>query len=213
MNGITSGYAGSFHIPSQTQTAGTAIVAAIPAFGDTYRTRLTHIRYASAATAHTLIVMKALARTYATAAVAITGTSLVLDSITFLNKTLAANDYIVYKDVAGTYRATTVSSIVTATKTLTIPAAAEAIADNAPVWLFGLSSETPNANTNILTVASVVGDYNMSGGGIQAGFKSLVISGTTYQGRGGHGDPMILYSGNGTNAGTLYTASGHFSKV
>jgi hypothetical protein len=51
----------TFAVPRQTQTAGTAIVAFVPP-RKWKKTKLTFLQYTSAGTAHTITIMKELAR-------------------------------------------------------------------------------------------------------------------------------------------------------
>ena len=206
---------GTFNIGlRRTETAGTAIVIVIPPARRGARTRITGIVYTNGSTAHTLRVLKALARTTVATAAAINATTLVVTSASFRGDTLAASDYIVVQHDDGTYGAYLVSAVATVT-TLTIanhssPATtglSVACAAGNRVWLMGAIGEAEHRT--ILAVASVVNSYNDAVSGLASSGYRSVASGTVYT-RSGNDDPLIAYSNNATAAGAFESVSGYY---
>lgn len=204
MSLLTNSLNGGFSITAQTQTAGTPIVAVCPPKGERFRTRLSFASYVAAGTAHDLVVMKALARTKATAAAAASQAVLNIESSSFIGQTLAANDWIVVRHSNGSYGAYKVSSIssleVTLDSSLTLP-----VSENAPVWIMGAPGETPHVT--LAVAANTNKDFVFGDSGVDSGYLPHRVSSTDYT-RSGFGDPLLLYSANGSNAGKLNAAAG-----
>jgi hypothetical protein len=195
------------HIGETTATAATAITGLIPPKGDNYKTKITKAVYTPAATAHDLIIMKALARTTVLTSAVDGATTLVLpdgaNGDEFLNgEALASGDYIIVKYDDGFYGILAVSA--NTAGSLTVGALAQPITAGAPVWLMGAPGQagTPAIHLTYKCVAStrmVFGDAEA--GCAESGFETVVSN--TYYSRSGFGDPLMLYSANGTNAGFL----------
>lgn len=196
---------GTFAKKRLTQTAGTEILQVIEPSMKGAKARITGIIYTAAATAHTLSLMKALNKTTTTTAKVATDTTLVLTVATFLNQTLAASDYVVVKHTDGTYGAYKISGI--SGTTITINALSADVAAGQPVWMMGSISEAEHCQ--ILTIASVMNQFRDAISGLcVTGYRS-VYSGTVYQ-RSGNDDPILVHSGNATNAGVLESVSGYY---
>ncbi len=199
---------GRFAYKRLTQTAGTVITQVVEPKMNGSKAIITRIAYLCGATAHTLIVLKALAKTVATAAQVATDTAITVASKAFRGDNVAASDYIVVRHTDGTYGAYLVSAV--STLTFTIPALAAAVAINSPVWIMGAVGETEHINFN--AVASVLNQFGDPLGGLASGGYRSVSSGTVYQ-RSGNDDPLIVYSANGTNAGVFESISGIYGNL
>lgn len=197
------------NITNQTASAGTAIMACVPPSENLrLKTRIMGMAYISAGTAHTLTVMKALAKTSTTAAAAAGATSIAVASTSFgAAQTLAASDFAVIRLQVATgyiYQLLAVSGV--STLTLTVTALETAAPSGSPVWLFGTAAES-NAGLDVyLPTVSAKTQYNFGDGGVStSGFK-VEVSNVVYQ-RSGRGDPLIVNSTNGTAAGTIESIS------
>lgn len=217
-----SGLAGvrSFYVPPQTQAFGTAIadyIAPTPSL----RTKLALLKYTAQGTAHTVYVMRPLAKTTVYADAIAGATSLVItrdpgnysanataDQKQFTpsvaNNLIASGDYHLFRKPDGTFVFGTNSGATTnanGTVTLTVSALPTGgVKAGADFWFFGVFGDTNpadnRANPGFLTgtgAAFTFGD----------GSSSLVES---Y----GVNEPLAIYSANGTAAGTLNQASGFY---
>jgi len=187
---------GTFHFYTTTQTAGTVITQLIPPSPSvSQKVRLTKIVYTPGATVHNLILMRAAEQVLTTAAAAASATTIVVDSSGFAGQTIASGDYLVVEHADGTCGLYLASAL--ATLTVTINALSKAVNSGARVWILGSISET--WHSTLPTVASIRNDFAEPIGGLaQSGWDD----GTSYA-RDGRGEPMVIYSANATNAGTL----------
>lgn len=192
---------GAFHFYHNTQAFGTPITQLIPPL-EGFKIRLGDLVYTPAGTAHDIIIMRALALTQTTAAVAAAATTINVLDADFVDQTIAADDYIVSENADGTYSLHLVSAI--ATLALTVGAVPKAINDDANIWIMGAPGDTTWHST-LKTIASTRMTFSAPVAGLaETGF----IDGS-YD-RDGKGDPMLIYSANGTAAGTLnYGSAGY----
>jgi hypothetical protein len=196
---------GTFHKKRNTVAFGTIITQVIEPAMKGAKTRITAMDYICGGTAHTVTVMKALAKTKTTAAAVATGTALVLEAATFLNQTIAANDFIVVKHTDGTYGVYLVSALTTLT--VTIGALSADVASGSPVWIMGATGEAEHIP--FLVTASVRNTYyDPIAGVVTSGYRS-VYGGTVYQ-RSGNDDPLLIHSNNATATGILEHVSGYY---
>ena len=192
----------AYHRFHHTETFATPIVDLIPPQSGSI-IRLTSWVYTAAGTVHDLLFMRALNQVETTAAAAAAATTIVLDSATFCGQTIAANDYVVTENADGTHTSHLVSAL--ATLTITVPSLAKAINSGAKVWIMGAPADTSYHSTlkSIASTRLELVDY--LSGIAQGGFDD----GTSYA-RTGTGDPVLLYSANGTAAGILNRASARY---
>lgn len=190
------------HLFHHTEAFGTPIVDLIPPQPSS-NIRLTSWVYTPAGTAHDLLFMRALNKVYTTAAAVAAATSVVLDSASFCGQTIASGDYLVIEHGDGTYGFYLASAL--ATLTVTINALSKAVNSGAAVWIMGAPGDTSYHST-LKTIASTRMEFvDYLSGIAQGGFDD----GTAYA-RDGIGDPALLYSANGTAAGTLNRASARY---
>lgn len=207
----------TYAIPRQTQTAGTPIVALVPP-RKWKRTKLSYLQYTSGATAHTMTLMKELSRVKAYAAVAGGGTTLVLTQDPGLysalpewlgrgitpgtaNNAIAANDYIAYQCIDGSWEFNKVSAAaagaVSGTVSLTVTAVGNSgIAAGATVYYFGASGDTDphynRAHSQLKPTASATTTYPSAAGGATVVEQSYHME-----------SPILVFVDNITAAGTL----------
>lgn len=192
----------------KTETAGTVIVQLIEPWPGAY-TRVTGLRVSTLGTAHILTVLRPLNMTTASAAVAAGGTSLVLSAqpgdynangtVATADNNIATNDYVVYQNADGSY----VGEIVTVSSlTLTITAAVTGgIAAGAPVWFFGIVTDTNPANNQAHPRFNLAANTTTTFGrsdGITTipDHKSMNVG-------NGKNQPLLLIIDNGTAASTI----------
>jgi hypothetical protein len=198
---------GRFGLDRKTETAGTAIVHCIPPSLRGGKAIITNIDYVAAATAHTLTIFKAIAKTTTTAAAAASQAVVALTAKTFRGDTLAANDFVVIQHTDGTFGVYVVSSVSGLNVTMT--GNVSAISANAPVWIMGAVGEAEHVQ--ILTIASVRNNYASAFAGIaQSGFYTSNADGYN---RSGIDDPLLVHSNNATNAGFLENVSGYYANA
>lgn len=187
---------GAFAFYHNTQTSGTPITQLIPPPRSTnYKLRLMKLVYTAGATVHDILLMRALHQVETTAAAAAAATSLVLDEATFVGQTLANGDYVVVEHADGTYGVYLVSAL--ATLTITINALSKAVNSGAKVFIMGAPGDTSYHST-LKSIASTRIEFDGGASGLgDTGYDDGVYD------RDGKGDPMLIYSANGTNAGTL----------
>jgi len=202
-------YGGSWSTPgSLTANAGTAISFVVPPKPG-YKVQVKNLNYESGSTAHTPLVLKALAKTYLTAAAATSATSIVLASAAFRDQTLANGDYVVIAYDNGTYGFLAASAL--STLTATVSALAFAAAANNSVWILGSLTEVEHSVFR--PKVSVMSQYqDFSGAVAEGGFLPKTVASVNYVNDNGYGDPIVLYSGNATAASQL-TASGVYSRL
>lgn len=218
-----------------TQTAGTLITRLItPLFGAV--TRLVSLAYTCGATAHTLTVMRPLGKT--TVASPAAGGQNVINitndpgkfSTTYPGGTsnvaddgIAANDFVAYQCNDGTWVVDTVASVATLALTMTTNVPASGVAAGAPLWFFGIATDT-NPADNLphpqftLTASQLTTLGDTVGEGI-AGFVGSIAhppfmasgGATTGNNMDGTNEPLIVQSNNITAAGTLETVQAMYT--
>lgn len=185
----------------QTQTAATPIIQLIPPLTGR-KVRITSLVYTAAGTVHDLILMRAGNQVLTTAAAAAAATTLVLDSASFVGQTIASGDYLVVEHSDGTFGYYLASGL--ASLTVTINALTKAVSAGAKVWIMGSISEA--WHSTLKSIASTRIEFRDPSSGIaESGWED----GTSYS-RGGDGDPMMIYSANGTAAGTLNCGAANY---
>ena len=191
------------HFDHHTETAGTVIIELVPPL-ENYKARLTALVYTAAATAHDLIIMRCINKVQTTAAAAAAATTIVLSSASFGADTLASGDYVVVEHADGTYGFHLASGL--ATLTLTINALAKAVNAAANVWIMGAITDTTYHST-IKSIASTRVEFKDAAAGIaESGYNIGTYS------RDGLGDPLLVYSANGTNAGIVNLGSAVYAR-
>lgn len=235
----TAGTAFTAFIPPHTRTGGSApylyqATASGPTGapwwgGKVGRTHINNLGYVSGTTAHTLVVMRPLNWVRITTAVAANSQTVVLEedpgvySTNFnypINGTqypaaaadnaIAGSDYVAFQLVDGTWHFSAVTSV--STLTLTITTATPNVtgggaAANTPCYFFGVSTDTnpctgrahPAFNPPIPASGELLTTFCSAAGEVLV--SSLFP-----------GDPMILYSANGTAAGRLTHVSGFYER-
>lgn len=199
------------------------------AYGGAY-TVLDSIAYADTGTAHSLVVMRPLNWAVVNGDVAhnATGVTLLTDPgayttsgsfkypttpesagipATVATNTIAGSDYIMVQLRDGSWHMSTVASVSSLTLTLTTATpnvSGGGIEDGSILFFFGVAADTnPNDGKAHLALTAGAGSTKIelvASGKSDVGIRSFFP-----------GDPMILYSANASNAGTV-TAAGHYSK-
>lgn len=209
-----------------TQAANTAITRLIPPELGLFTT-VADLRYLAAATAHTLTILRPIGKTYASAAAAAAQAviNIVKDpgdydnfgTINTANNLIAANDYCVYQSADGTYVLDTVSSVSSLAITMTGNVPTSTVLKGAPFWFFGITTDTNPANNEAhpaftMTAAGTTvlgGDPGDTMGGSlgsvapPAAMRAMYNSTDGAWPLNGKNEPLIIYSNNATNAGTL----------
>lgn len=188
---------GGAAIGSTTQNAGTVITAILPGRRGCY-SYLTFIRYTAAATAHTVLMMRSASRAVAAAAAAAAA-----NSVTYTGtltdgggNAIAANDYVGYELAAGKWQLDKVAAVNTTTKVITLTGTLDAaLPAGAAIVCFGAPGDSYHTGSYGLTAAlNTTTNYPAIAGNI--------LLRSTFR-----NDPIMLYSANATNAGTLEGAS------
>lgn len=196
----------TFSLSSATAGAGTAIQQLIRG-ADGLITRINNITYTSAGAAHTITIMRPVAATTIDGGsnggdssfdVANLGAMKVTSSSSI--ELIATNDYLAWVNVNGIYQFDTVSSVSGNTVTMT-SSLGTAVADGAPVWIFGELGRAPH-----VTLSPSVSTTTSINCHVQAGQPGQVNTNV----RVGSGDPLIVSSDNGTAAGTIVSISGEY---
>ena len=185
---------GSLSWDHHTETAATPILELIPPVVGR-KVRVTSLVYTPAATAHDLVLMRTIAQVELTAASAASDTTLDLSAATFGGDTLASGDYVVLEHADGTHGAYLASGL--ATLVLTVNAISKAANAGANVYIMGAPGDTSYHNT-VKSIASTRTEFIDPLGGIMDGDYDI----GTYS-SDGLGMPVLVYSANGTNAGTM----------
>jgi hypothetical protein len=184
-----------------TATAGTAFTALCPPRRG-LKTRINHLSYNCGGTAHTLTVMRELARTTvnAVAAAGQAVVQLVVDPGTLITpaRVLAAGDYLVFElpnqQGAAAFLVGVVSSVAASGSNLNVTLTANlptgGLTKGAVCWMMGVAADL---HPQYLLAASAVTTLSEA----LAGFVGARLS---YS-------PLLLYSNNITAAGTLQNAS------
>lgn len=211
---------GAVAFPSKTANAGTIITQVIPPRKDCYA-NLAAVVYTAAATAHTLTVMRPFNWTTFTADAAASQAvvNIAADPGTYssgglkdnpgnytpsvANNGIAANDFVVYELPDGNFTLDTVSSVSSLAVTLSNNVPTGGVRKGMKLWFFGIITNT-NPLTGVAHATWALADSATTTLEPTAGVPLL---------RTTHKDhPMILHSGNATNAGTLVRASAFYTK-
>ncbi len=189
-------------------------------------THITQLVYADTGTVHSVVVLRPLNWTKCAAAVAHNSTALTitddpgafattykyklgggaLKPAAVANNVAAASDYLAYQLVDGTWQLNTISSITLLAVTLgtaTPNVAGGGIAAGTPIYFFGVAADSdPATGKAHIALAGGAGStrYNLLADSPQGGIPSLHA-----------GDPMLIYSANATNAGTLGCVGGYYA--
>lgn len=188
----------AFFFDHHTEAAATVIKELASPVAN-FKPRLTGFSYTSGATVHDLVIMRAINQVQLTAASAQSDTTLDLDIVTFGADTLASGDWVVLEHFDGTYGMYLASGL--ASLVLTVGAIAKAANAGAKVFIMGAPGDV-TFHSSVKSVASARQDF--LGIHAEAGYDT-----GTYA-RDGIGDPLMFYSANGTNAGTLNWGSGPY---
>lgn len=190
--------------------------------------RITKMLYTTTTTAHKVGLMRPLNWTYCTAAVAANATAVTLAGnpgaystsyryplpgsntkpINTANNNMAANDYIAYQLLDGTWVLDVVSAFNTTSFALTLTTATPnvtggGIASGTPFFWFGVVSDADPGNyQNHWQTTTVV---NTNRADLLASYNGEGVQALHY------GDPLMFYSPNGSNAGTLDGIFGHYA--
>lgn len=193
------------------------------------RTHITTVCYTTGATAHLIGIMRPFNYTWLTAAIAANGTGLTVyddpgvystnlkypsplstGTATVADNAIAAGDYVAIQLKDGNWHVSTIASgtfgggnLVLTTAVPNITGGGAAI--GAPVYFFGVI-----ANSNPLTGAvnpqtTIADSLTRDKSWAEANVGPVAALHP--------GDPMLFYSPNGTNAGTLEFISGFYSKL
>lgn len=212
-----------------TQTAGTVITRLVAPREGSF-TRLLSVWYTAGATAHTLTVMRPLGKTTASAAAAASQAVINITAdpgdydnygvISTANNLIAANDFCVYQTADGNYVVDTVSSVSSLAITMTTNVPTATVLAGAPFWFFGIITDTNPADNlahpQFNLYANITTYFGTDAGEAQMGFIGTIpginlASATAAWPLTGKNEPMILHSGNATNAGTLEKVTALYS--
>ena len=180
--GLRLGIHGGSSSGKFTQTAGTVIDALVPGKPG-FLTRLSKLRYISLATQHTLTIMRTLGTTTLSAAAA-TGQAVI--NLTADPGSIAANDYVVVVDNDGVQHLRKVSSVSVLAITLTANVPSALSAGN-KVYFLGIIGDTGHLQLSPGTGATTEYSDDMVG-----------VCETNAK-----GEPLVINSGNATNAGII----------
>jgi hypothetical protein len=194
---------------NKTATAGTVINYLIPPNVRGFA-RLTTLAYKDAGTAHTLTILRPLAKTATVGSAAAAQANIVLASNPGTSfptaDAIAGGDWLAITETDGVTRVYQVSSVTSLTQVTLSSNLVAGTVNNSPVWWFGVAGDVDqlhtgsthpqwnsNANSSLFTLTE-------SNSGIVAGLTK--------------GDPLLFQSNNITAAGNLqqiawsYTLSG-----
>jgi len=202
---------GRFHIPGQTQSAGTVIAALVsPKSG--YHTVLTSLNYKSLDTQHTITILKPVAKTFANGAAAAAQKDLILDVNTSGggaaglkldgSEALAGSDYLAWENGSGGYDFDLIASVATSTETVTLTSNIPvAIADGAPVWAFYEVARSTHMKLLPAVADGTLFDL------VRSSYLDPIsgIADTDNP-----NEPLLIYSNNATAAGHLENAAGYY---
>lgn len=125
----------------------------------------------------------------------------------FANNAIAANDFVAYQLLDGTWQIDTISSTTSATvyvlTTGTPNVTGAGIAQYAPLFFFGIQTDTDPATGNVHPVFDSIANTNVTFRSSSNGFG---LWNSLHK-----GDPMIFHSSNGTTAGLLEVLAGYYS--
>jgi hypothetical protein len=216
---------GTFHLSSKTESAGTVITALVAPKKRSI-TRITELLYTSGTTAHTLTILRPVARTTIASAVTASANTITLTSVgVALNpssgavENLAANDYIAWEQDDGTFDYDIISAINTTTKVVTLTGtAASAAAAGRYVWQF---MEVGRASHVILTPQVALATYytsfttrfaNETAGVCTSGIPKDVDPYNYSQSGIQRYAPLLLHSTNATAAGKIVAVNGYYAR-
>lgn len=197
----------SFFRGYHTESAGTAIVEVIPAYQDMIP-RIEQMAYTSAATAHTIYIMRACGVTTATQGSLSGATTVTLaktdpgKATTGADETLAASDYLVWVDENGVFKADTVSSVSGSVVTLSTALGSDVVV-GAKFWAF---MELGRA-THFQLKPAVSTTTRYENINVQAGIPDQ--QGVNFT-RTGSGEPLLVVVNNATAAGSIDYISGNY---
>jgi hypothetical protein len=191
---------GTFNFGASTAGAGTPITQLIPPSpnASSAKTRLTKVVYTSGTTAHDLIFMRSANKVQVAADAAAAATTVTLDDASFMGTPIASGDYLVIEHSDGSfglYKATGLASL-----TVTINALTKNVKEGARVWLLGAPSDTWHSTLATRASTRETDFADPIAGMAESGWSD----GSSYDDdHDGRGEPLVVYSANGTVAGTL----------
>lgn len=188
----------------KTEVAGTAIVQGIPGRKGKY-TYLNSFGYTDAATQHTLTMMISKGRTTLTTAIAASGTAVVATADPGpTGNAIATGDYIAIKLSDGvSWHFSTVTVVTSTTYTLATALPSDKTASvGAPLAFFGVVGDAAHDDK----------DYVSNSNSSRKDFPPVDTQGMLCKSTR-LDDPIIIYSNNITNAGTLEYATAVYSRV
>lgn len=183
-------------------------------------TQISTLIYTAGATAHAVGIMRPFNFCYLTADAAAAQTTIYIDKNpgtystnynyplppsqvpSTADNTMAANDYVAYQAADGTWRKDILATVSGLTVTLTTNIPTGGLAKGTPLFFFGLIADTDPttglANPTLTAPAAATTTYQDTVAGLWQGLHL--------------GDPLIFYSPNGTNAGTMALLSAFYTK-
>lgn len=177
----------------RTANAGTVILKLIRAMRNAF-TRLMKFSYTAGATAHDVTVLRPIGKTTLTAAVtAGDATVYIAANPGPSGNALAANDFIALRNLSGNQEAAKVSSISGLTVILTAGTVFAYEAGSA-CWDFGIITDT-DPNTGLA--------HPIFAGAATATIAPADVTGAGIVETWNKDEPLLIYSGNATNAGVL----------
>lgn len=198
-----------------TATAGTVFTRLVePHAGMNAITRLLKAIYTAGVTAHTLTAMRPLNAT-TTSAAASAGQAVInltadpgdYTGSRVADNLIAANDYLAYQCADGTWVVDTVSSVSTLAITMTTNVPTGGVNSGAPVFFYGIITDTNPANSlahpQFTLPASTVTTLEDRDVGFVSSVANPNANFTNFYIASGKGQPLILHSGNASNAGVL----------
>lgn len=220
--GVTTGLGSAHAYGKLTQSAGTAIVRLIEGRAGTIA-RLRYLSYTAGATAHTLTVMRPLNKTcftvLAAAGQAVVNiqanpgsyAALAQNGVTIrtADNLLAGSDYVAYQCADKTWVVDTVSSISSLAVTLTTNLPTGGVLAGGVLWFFGAITDTNPGEALAHPQLALGASATTTFGSVTDNYAGFLGSLPPYSplGMTGLGEPMLLHSGNATNAGTLDSVS------
>lgn len=215
---VTTGLGGAQAYGAVTANANTVITRLVePKPGCI--TRIRYLSYTAGATAHTLTVMRPLNKTTLTAAASAAQAvvniaanpggyaALARNGVTprTADNLLAGSDFVAYQASDGTWVLDTVSSISSLAVTLTTNVPTGGLAAGTVLWWFGIITDANPGNAAVHPQFALTDAVTTTFGSADDNYAGWIGSLPPYNALGmtGFGEPIILHSGNATNAGTL----------
>lgn len=192
-------------------------------------THVTKVAYTTGATAHLIGIMRPFNYTWTTAAIAANGTGLTIyddpgvystnykyssplstGTATVADNAIAANDYVAIQLKDGTWHLSTIASGTFAGGDLVLTTAVPnitggGVASGAPVYFFGVIANSDPATGLVSPQVTIGANETANVSWADATVGPVVALHP--------GDPLLFYSPNGTNAGTLEWINGFYAKV